>query len=116
VGEQPGVAVGAGVGVRGAAQVETAQAFAQYAGRLAGGGVGHAVVGHLVGADDNRGVGLGDAVADRAAGVVVVAGHVGERPGVAVDAGVGVRRAAQVEAAQAFAQHAGGRAGGGVGR
>ena len=47
------------------------------------------------------------------AGVVVVAGGVGERPGVgAVGAGVGVRGAGQHQADQAFIQHTLDRAGG----
>ena len=65
-----------------------------------GGGVARAVVGDAVGVDHDAGVGLGDGVVDGAAGVVVVAGHVRERPGVAVvRAGVRVRRAAEVQAA-----------------
>src|SRR5262249_37697823 len=51
-------------------------------------------------------------VIDSAAGVVVIAGRVGERPSVAaVVAGVGVGSTGQGQAAQRLAEHAGGRAG-----
>src|SRR5207237_471600 len=118
VSERPGVAVvSAGVGVRGAAQVQTGQALAQDAGGRAGRRVRRRVVGDAVGGDRDAGVGLGDGVIDGAAGVVVVAGHVSERPGVAVvSAGVRMRRAAQVQTGQALAQNAGGRAAGRVSR
>src|SRR5205807_2533543 len=92
------------------------EALAQQALGRAGGGVGAAVVGDAVGGDGDGGVGLGDLVADGAAGVVVVAGGVGEGPGVGgVRDGAGVRGAAQVQAAQAHATHPLSRAGGGVG-
>src|SRR5262249_50707161 len=81
----------------------------------AGGAVGLPVVGSRVAVDRDARVGLGDGVADRAAGVVVVAGDVGERPAVGGAAGVGVGGARQVQAAEALAQHARGHAGGGVG-
>src|SRR5262249_54020023 len=54
----------------------------------AGGAVRLRVIGAGVSGDVDRGVGLGDRVGDGAAGVVVVAGGVGEGPGVDGRAGV----------------------------
>ena len=119
VGEAPGVAVvRAGIGVRGAAQVQvTAQVRAAHARRGARGGVGVGVVGHRVRSHRDRRGGLSDAVVDRAAGASVVAGGVGEAPGVAVvRASIGVRGAAQDQViAQVRAAHARRGARGGVG-
>src|SRR5262249_6341387 len=111
VGERPGVAVGPGVGVGRAREVQTAEALAQDARRRAGRRLRRARVGRVVGRHRDGGVGLADDVGDAAAGVVVVAGGVGERPGVAVGPGVGVARAREVQAAEALAQDAGRRAG-----
>src|SRR5207248_383161 len=91
IGERPRIAISTGVGVRRGAQVQTAQAFARHAGRRAGGGVAGAVVSQTVRRDRDRGGGLANAVADGAGGVVVVAGHISERPRIAISAGVGVR-------------------------
>ena len=105
VGERPRVGrVAAGRGVGRARQVEPGQAAVgtdALAG--AGGGVAEGVVGDAVARDRAAvGVGLGDAVSDRAAGVVVVAADVGERPRIGrVAAGRGVGRARQVEPGQA---------------
>src|SRR5208337_413526 len=117
VGEGPRVGVGASVGVSSATEGQVAaEVDAAHARGRAGGGVGVAVVGDAVGRDHDRCVGLGDGVVDRAAGVAVVAGGVGEGPRVGVGAGIGVGRAGEVQIAdEVDAAHARGRAGGGVG-
>src|SRR5206468_3236884 len=92
--------VGAGARVRGAAEVQVALVHRSDAADRAGGGVRRGVVGDAVGRDRDSGVGFGDRVRDRAAGVVVVAGGVGEGPGVAgIGAGVGVRGAGEIQVA-----------------
>src|SRR6185369_7465323 len=74
-----------------------------------------AVVGDRVARDREDRVVLGDRVGDRASGVVVVPGHVGKGDRVGVRRHrVGVGGAAEVEAGEAFAEHALGRAGGAV--
>src|SRR5262249_28208905 len=88
-------------GVAGAGQRDAADVVAvdQAAGAELAGAVGRegrAVGLALVLGRDRQGR-LGDRVGHRAAGVLVVAGRVVEVPGVAVGAGVGVRRAAQVQ-------------------
>src|SRR5207253_799965 len=104
VGERPRISVvGAGGGVGGAALVEAGQhggavdALAAAARR-----VGRAVVGDGVAGDRGAvGVGLVDLVVDAAGGVVVVAGHVGERPRISVvGARRRVRRAGKIKAAE----------------
>src|SRR5205814_1008688 len=100
VGEGPAIGrVGAGGGVRGGAQVETAEGLTLDAGRRADGGVGGAVEADGVAAHHDAGGGLGDLVGDHAAGVVVVASRVVEGPAVAGGAGRGVGRAAEAEQA-----------------
>src|SRR5262249_27345606 len=86
----------AGVGVRRADQGQAGgQVRAADACGRASRGVRRAVVGHAVGRDNDRGVGLGDAVVDGTAGVIVI-GAAGDAPGVAIVAArVGVRGAAQ---------------------
>src|SRR5207237_100645 len=116
VGESPDIGrVGACTGMRGAGEVEAAQSFALHPGRRSGGGVCVAVIGDAVRRDVDRRVRLGDAVADRAAGVVVVPGYVGESPDIGrVGACVAVRGSAQVKPAQTFALDARCRVRGGV--
>src|SRR5262249_54164707 len=117
VGEGPGVGrIAAGVGVCRAAEIQAAQDDTAHARGCAGGGMGGAIVGDAVRRDGDGRIGLGDAVAGRAAGVVVVAGAVGEGPGVGrIAAGVGVCRAAEIQAAQDDAAHPRCCAGGGMG-
>src|SRR5439155_23835567 len=80
----PGVArVVPHVGVGGAAAVKAAQALPLGPGAGAGGGVGVAVGGEDVTAHRPARGGLAGRVVHRASGVLVVAGAVGERPGVA---------------------------------
>src|SRR5947209_4874522 len=116
VGESPDIGrVGACTGMRGAGEVEAAQSFALHPGRGSGGGVCVAVIGDAVRRDVDRRVRLGDAVADRAAGAVVVPGYVGESPDIGrVGACVAVRGSAQVKPAQTFALDALGRSCGGM--
>src|SRR5260370_30008829 len=71
VGEGPGVAEGAGVGVRRARQVQAAEALRSEAHTSALHSHLTVVLRHLLGGDADHRVGLGDAVADRVAGVVV---------------------------------------------
>src|SRR5260370_444937 len=73
-----------------------------------------AVIVDAVGRDHYGGVCLLDDIADRASGVVVVAGDVGESPGISGRPRVGVRRAAKVQPAQGLALYACGRSGRGV--
>src|SRR5207244_4105325 len=81
-------------------QVQGAGVLAAHARLGAAGPVGLGVVDAAVARDVDRGGGLGDAVVDGAAGVLVVAAGVVEGPGVAaVGAGAGVRRAGQGEVA-----------------
>src|SRR5262249_25341222 len=114
VGEGPAVGVAAGIGVRGAAEVQTSQAHAADTRDRARGRVAVAIIGDAVGRDANHRIGLGDAVLDRTAGIVVVAGAVGEGPAVGVAAGVGVGGAAEVQTSQAHAADTGDRARGRV--
>src|SRR5207253_9868974 len=55
-----------------------------------------------------------DLVSDRVAGVIVVAGGVGKGPRVGVGAGIGVRRTAEIQAAQGHVVDTLSRAGGNV--
>ncbi len=98
--EGPGVSgVAAGVGVRGAAQIQPGQGLTLNTQTLARGRVRVAIVGHAVTGDGAVGIGLVDVVGYRAAGVVVVARDIREGPGVSgVAAGGGVRGAAQIAA------------------
>src|SRR5439155_21282000 len=72
-----------------AAQVQVALVDRPDAADRAGRRVGGGIVGDAVGRDRDSGVGFGNRVADGAAGVVVVAGGVGEGPGLE-ERGVGV--------------------------
>src|SRR5207245_2331207 len=105
-----------GVGADRAGEVQAGQALALDARGTARGRVAVAVVGHVVARDRDGRVGRVVLVADRAAGVVVVAGHVGEGDRVADRAGRGVRadRAGEVQASQVLALDARGRARGRV--
>src|SRR5207248_2223694 len=105
-----------GVGVGGAAQVQVTLVDRPHGADRAGGGVGRGVVGDAVGRHAHRDVGLVDGVRHLAAGVVVVAGGVGEGPGVHRGAGVGVGGAAQVQVGLVDRADGRDRAGGGVGR
>ena len=94
-------------------QVQPDERLAVDARGRAGGGVRVRVVGDVVAGHDDRGVGLADDDGDRAAVVVVVAGHVGEGP--VGRAARDVReRGAQVEAGEGLGEDAGGGAGGAV--
>src|SRR5437016_4183483 len=74
-----------------------------------------AVVGQAVGGNYDCGICLVDVVVDRAVGVVVVPGYVGESPDIGrVGACVAVRGSAQVKPAQTFALDARCRVRGGV--
>src|SRR5262249_745324 len=110
-------AAGGRVGVgRGGHVQESAEVYAAHTeGGAQSDPVGRAVVRAVEAGDSDVRVGPGDAVVDRGAGVVVVAGAGRERPGTGVTAGVRVCRAAQVEAAQADAANPRGRAGRRVG-
>src|SRR5215469_8272268 len=98
-----------GIGADRATEVQARQALALDAGRAARGRVAVAIVGDMVAADRDRGIGLVDLVAHGAAGVVVVAGGIGkgdritDRP----RRGIGADRATEVQARQALALDAG---------
>jgi len=79
--EGPGITgIIAGIGVFGAAEIESAQTHVVEARCRAGGLVCGVVKGNVIGRDGDRRLRLGYDVADRAAGVVVVAGGVGKGP------------------------------------
>src|SRR5260370_26282397 len=77
VGEGPGVTVvGAGVGVGGAAEVQAAQTHETGTAHVSTPGTLESRMPSAAGRNSDGGVGLGDAVVDRATGIVVIAGAV----------------------------------------
>ena len=84
--------------MRGPAQIQAAQALALDADGRPRCRMCVAVIGYAVWRDANGGVGFVDLIMHRAVGVVVVAGAVGERPGIGrVVTCRGVRRTAQAQ-------------------
>ena len=114
IGECPGIArVGAGIGVGGWRKIETNQCFGGDTGRGAGRSVCRSIIGERVRSDHDGGVSLADRIIDRAGRIVVVAGDIGECPGIArVGAGIGVGGWRKIETNQCF----GGDTGRGAGR
>ena len=111
IGEGPGIGVSARIGVRRPAQIQATESLAQDSHDRARRRVRYAVIGDLVAEDrllvveiglaakSERREGLGDAVTDGPAGIVIVPRGVGEDPAIGIAAGVGMRRATQAQAA-----------------
>src|SRR4051794_1324627 len=84
-----------------ATQVQTAETLAFDPGDRAACDMGAPIVNYVVRCDGDIGIGFGNEVHDRTARIVVVAGHIRERPRISrIWSGVGVRCATQVKSGE----------------